>query len=57
MKDYHSMLNSKVLSYKEKYEQLKKHTEDAGMTVEEVNGKIVVKRIKKWKIITRYSSV
>jgi hypothetical protein len=47
MKDYHSMLNSKVLSYKEKYEQLKKHTEDAGMTVEEVNGKIVVKRIKK----------
>jgi hypothetical protein len=34
------------LSYQEKYEQLKKHTEDAGMTVEEVNGKIVVRRVK-----------
>jgi hypothetical protein len=49
--DYTSMLKPKPeeggLSYQEKYEQLKKHTEDAGMRVEEVNGKIVVTRIKK----------
>jgi len=48
--DYSQMLkpkNKAGLSYKEKYEQLKKHTEDAGMTVKEVNGKIVVTRVKK----------
>ena len=47
--NYSQMLKPKSkegLSYKEKYEQLKKHTEDAGMTVEEVNGKIVVRRVK-----------
>jgi hypothetical protein len=47
--DYSQMLKPKSkegLNYKEKYEQLKKHTEDAGMTVEEVNGKIVVRRVK-----------
>jgi uncharacterized protein (DUF302 family) len=51
MKDYTSMLKAKPkkseLSYKEKYEQLKKHTEDAGMQVKEVDGKIVVTRVKK----------
>jgi uncharacterized protein (DUF302 family) len=48
--DYSQMLkpNKKAgLGYKEKYEQLKKHTEDAGMTVKEVDGKIVVTRVKK----------
>ena len=29
-----------------KHQQLKKHTEDAGMKVEEKNGKIVVKKKK-----------
>lgn len=32
------------LTYTEKYRQLKKHTEDAGMKVEEKGGKIVVTR-------------
>lgn len=31
----------------EKYRQLKKHTEDAGMTVSEKDGKIVVSRKRK----------
>lgn len=38
---------AKKLTFEEKYKQLKKHTEDAGMTVTEVEGKIVVERIKK----------
>lgn len=33
---------SKKLTPAEKYRQLKKHTEDAGMTVSEKGGKIVV---------------
>jgi hypothetical protein len=33
----------------EKYRQLKKHTEDAGMKVVEKDGKIVVTRIRKAK--------
>jgi len=37
----------KKLTPSEKYQQLKKHTENAGMKVEEVNGKIVVTKIKK----------
>jgi hypothetical protein len=48
--DYSSMLTKKEsgkLSDKEKYEQLKKHTENAGMKVEEKNGKIIVTRVKK----------
>jgi hypothetical protein len=40
----------KKLTPSEKYQQLKKHTENAGMKVEEVNGKIVVKKkVKKKK--------
>jgi len=34
---------AKKLSAAEKYRQLKAQTESAGMTVEEVNGRIVVK--------------
>lgn len=34
----------KKLTPAEKYRQLKKHTEDAGMTVSEKGGKIVVSR-------------
>ena len=37
----------KTLSPSEKYRQLKAQTEAAGMTVSEVNGKIVVKRRSK----------
>ena len=33
----------------EKYRQLKKHTEDAGMTVTEKDGKIVVTRKRRAK--------
>jgi hypothetical protein len=33
----------------EKYRQLKKHTEDAGMTVAEKDGKIVVTRKRRAK--------
>ena len=35
------------LTTAEKYKQLKKHTEDAGMKVTEKDGKIVVTRKKK----------
>ena len=35
---------AKKLSCSQKYSQLKRHTENAGMTVKEVDGKIVVKR-------------
>ena len=35
---------AKKLSDTQKYNQLKRQTENAGMTVKEVNGKIVVKR-------------
>ena len=35
------------LTTAEKYKQLKKHTEDAGMVVKEKDGKIIVKRKKK----------
>ena len=38
---------AKKLTQAEKYRQLKSQTEAAGMKVEEVNGKIVVKRKKK----------
>lgn len=34
------------LTFKEKYQQLKAHTERAGMKVEEKDGKIVVTRKK-----------
>lgn len=37
----------KKLTISEKYRQLKKHTEDAGMKVQEKEGKIVVTRKKK----------
>lgn len=37
----------KQLSFEEKYKQLKKHTEDAGMKVKIREGKVVVERIKK----------
>lgn len=37
------------LTYTEKYRQLKKHTEDAGMKVVEKDGKIVVTRVGKAK--------
>jgi hypothetical protein len=37
----------KKLTVAQKYSQLKKHTENAGMTVKEKNGKIVVSRRKK----------
>ena len=35
------------LTVTEKYQQLKKHTENAGMKVIEKNGKIVVEKVKK----------
>jgi len=35
---------AKKLTPSEKYRQLKKHTEDAGMSVTEKDGKIVVRR-------------
>jgi len=38
---------AKRLTVTEKYRQLKKHTEDAGMKVQEKDGKIVVTRRKK----------
>lgn len=38
---------TKKLTVAEKYRQLKAQTEAAGMTVKEVNGKIVVTRNKK----------
>ena len=37
----------KKLTVSEKYRQLKKHTEDAGMKVQEKEGKIVVTKKKK----------
>jgi hypothetical protein len=40
---------SKRLTVGEKYRQLKAHTERAGMTVKEEDGKIVVSRKKKGK--------
>jgi hypothetical protein len=38
---------SKKLTASQKYSQLKSQTERAGMTVKEVNGKIVVSRKRK----------
>ena len=38
---------AKRLTVAEKYRQLKKHTEDAGMKVQEKDGKIIVTRKKK----------
>jgi hypothetical protein len=38
---------ARKLTPSEKYQQLKKHTEDAGMVVKEKDGKIIVKRKKK----------
>jgi len=38
------MVAKKKLTVSEKYRQLKAQTESAGMKVEEVDGKIVVKR-------------
>lgn len=35
------------LTVEQKYRQLKKHTENAGMTVTEKDGKIIVSRKKK----------
>ena len=35
---------AKKLSCSQKYSQLKRHTENAGMTVKEKDGKIIVKR-------------
>lgn len=40
-------MTTKKLTVSEKYRQLKAQTEAAGMTVKEVNGKIVVTRNKK----------
>jgi hypothetical protein len=40
-------MTTKKLTVAEKYRQLKAQTEAAGMTVKEVNGKIVVTRNKK----------
>lgn len=40
-------MTTKKLTVEEKYRQLKAQTEAAGMTVKEVNGKIVVTRNKK----------
>lgn len=37
----------KKLTVAQKYSQLKKHTEDAGMKVTEKDGKIIVSRRKK----------
>ena len=38
---------AKKLTVTEKYQQLKKHTENAGMKVIEKNGKIVVEKVTK----------
>jgi hypothetical protein len=38
---------TKKLTVTEKYQQLKKHTENAGMKVIEKNGKIVVEKVTK----------
>ena len=43
------MAKEPKLTPAEKYRQLKKHTEDAGMKVTEKNGKIVVTRTRKAK--------
>lgn len=40
---------SKKMTDKQKYESLKRQTEEAGMTVREVNGRLVVSRRKKDK--------
>lgn len=40
-------MTAKKLTVAEKYRQLKAQTEAAGMTVKEVNGKIVITRNKK----------
>ena len=42
-------MEKKKLTYKEKYMQLKEHTEDAGMKVTEKNGKIVVTDVRRGK--------
>jgi len=39
--------DKKRLTTSEKYQQLKKHTEDAGMKVKEKDGKIIVTRKRK----------
>ena len=39
--------DKKKLTPSEKYQQLKKHTEDAGMKVKEEAGKIIVTRKKR----------
>jgi len=39
--------DKKKLTTSEKYQQLKKHTENAGMKVKEQDGKIIVTRKKK----------
>ena len=39
--------DKKRLTTSEKYQQLKKHTEDAGMKVKEEDGKIIVTRKRK----------
>jgi hypothetical protein len=36
----------KKLTFEDKFKQLKKHTEDAGMKVSEKEGKIVVTKVK-----------
>jgi hypothetical protein len=41
------MVAKKKLTVEQKYNQLKRHTENAGMKVAEVDGKIVVTRKKK----------
>ena len=40
-------MTKKKLTVAQKYNQLKRHTENAGMKVTEVDGKIVVTRKKK----------
>jgi major membrane immunogen (membrane-anchored lipoprotein) len=42
-------MEKKTLTYKEKYMQLKEHTEDAGMKVTVKKGKVVVTDVRKSK--------
>jgi hypothetical protein len=44
-----ALTSKRRLTPAEKYRQLKKHTEDAGMTVTEKDGKIVVTRKRRTK--------
>jgi hypothetical protein len=41
------MPTSKKMTVEQKYRSLKRQTEAAGMTVEELNGKLIVKKKKK----------